>query len=324
MSALQMPEPEFPTSFMPDSELQWVWSASSLETLMACPYEYYNSGVRGRRLKGGDHASLPMEWGTALHNSLGERDKVLALGGTTHEATEAAVRQALSSGPSLIPVDPTDTKLKPKFRARTLESLVKTTIWYCDFYKDEYLPVIMLEGEPAVEVPFMVPLPIKRPDGGDYFLRGYFDAIVEHEGKITPLERKTTLNTLGTSYFGGYNPNVQFSTYALVTQIMFGQKRCRGIMLDAIQIAMNFSRFGRCPINRTEAQHEMFLRSICKAIKANEQCVEEKFWEQRESSCGRYGGCTFKRVCEKDPNLHEMHLRGADFVTRERTPLEIR
>ena len=94
----------------------------------------------------------------------------------------------------------------------------------------------------------------------------------------------------------------------------------QGIVLDAVQVAVGFSRFARGLVQRTEAQLEEWLRGLRVLLGQAEQYAREGFWPQNDKACFR---CQFRSVCARSPSVREAWLK-ADFSQRLWDPLQIR
>ena len=284
--------------------LRVIWSANSLRPWICSRMGYYSSIVGWQ---GGDKTDI--DFGRYYHKALEYFDRSRVDGKSIDEATEEAVHVALVESHGFTP-----TKKK---KAKSRENLVRAVIWYCDTIgrNESYRPYVFPNGEPAVELPFIIPLGFQNRYGEDYLLRGSLDGIVQSGEYLYTRERKTTGKTLSSYFFEQYSPDVQISTYDLVTSVLFPELPIIGTMVEACQVAVGFSRFINHPIRRTPALREEFLRDIRYVIGQAEEMAEEVYWPKNEGACGMYGGCEFRRICSKNPSRREAVLK-ANFEKR--------
>jgi hypothetical protein len=145
---------------------------------------------------------------------------------------------------------------------------------------------------------------------------------VEFSGGFYVMDRKTTGSTLGGYYFDGFNPDNQMSLYSLAGRCVYNTP-VRGVILDAAQVAVGFTRFDRGFTYRTEAQLNEWLRDLGYWLDQAERYAADEYWPMNDKSCHNYGGCPFRGVCSKDPAVRESFLE-SDFERRPWNPLEVR
>jgi hypothetical protein len=193
---------------------------------------------------------------------------------------------------------------------RTRKALLRAVVWYGEEYGDDD-PVTVHDaggGTPAVELSFRMPLEIKTPDGEPYILCGHMDGVCEYDGRVFVRERKTTAATLGKYYMQRFSPNPQVSTYALAARAVL-DRPATGVLLEATQTAVGFSRFHRSFVDRTPAQNDEWLETLQWYIKDAERMALEGFWPINEANQMLYGGNTFRDIFAKDPAVREGFLR---------------
>ena len=120
-----------------------------------------------------------------------------------------------------------------------------------------------------------------------------------------------------------YNPDTQVSMYSFAGKAIF-HLPIKGLMIDAAQIAVGFTRFERGFIFADEASlnewYDDTMATIQRAIKA----TKENYFPKNRSSCHKFAGCEFREVCSRSPHVREQFLK-ADFEQGERwDPLEAR
>jgi hypothetical protein len=202
---------------------------------------------------------------------------------------------------------------------KTRENLIRTIVWYLDQFgeDDSCTTVTLANGKPAVEHSFR----LEADDG--IILSGHLDRLVEYGGKPYIQDQKTTGSTITSRYFDGYNPDTQMSLYTFAGKAIFGLP-VKGIMIDAVQIAVGFSRFERGFSFRDDGQLNEWYDNAMYHIEAARRATREDFFPMNPSSCSNFGGCEFRHICSKAPGIRENFLKG-DFVIGKRwDPLEVR
>jgi len=120
------------------------------------------------------------------------------------------------------------------------------------------------------------PLPIE-----EYYLCGYLDEIAqdkEPDGDKFVLERKSTTSTVASYYFDQHDPSVQMWTYDLIGSKIMPMSPLRGVVVEACQTAVGFTRFERHEISRTPEQRKHWLETIHYWVKQAEQCALNGYW----------------------------------------------
>jgi hypothetical protein len=194
---------------------------------------------------------------------------------------------------------------------KTRETLIRSIVWYVDQFENEYIETVKFsDGKPAVEISFSLDL------GNGLLLRGKLDRLVDYGGDIYVMDQKTTGATITARYFDGWSPDTQMSTYTFAGQALY-KLPVKGVILDAAQIAVGFTRFERGFIFRSKAQLEEWYESALYHIKAAHQATASSFFPMNHASCGNYGGCEFRQICSRSPEVRTQFLK-ADFVQGER------
>lgn len=202
-------------------------------------------------------------------------------------------------------------------------TLARTIVWYLDHYVESAEETVILEdGSPALEVWFRLELPIRTEAGAAYVLTGHIDKLVRYNGNLWFRDLKTTKSTIGSDYFDRYSPDNQMSQYTLGGQVVFDEQLMGGI-IDAAQIAINFTKFQRGFVDRTKAQMEEWLGDIQFWLKMAEHFAKEDYWPMNDTACHHYGGCQFRGICNKDPSIREQFLK-SHFERQVWNPLEKR
>ena len=289
--------------------LQRAWDSTSLKLLQECPRKYQYQMLLGRQPRG---TSIHLSFGIAYHSALELFQHALADGADRHEALRTAIRFCLQW---TAPGDHDPYK--------NLLTLCRTVVWHCEEYWDDALPIlIMSNGEPAVELSFRFNLEADTPDGEPFLYCGHLDKVMTDGDDIVFGDYKTTKSALYDSYFDQFTPNTQMSGYFAATQLIFHTPARYGI-IDAAQLLVNSSRFGRRPVHRTPGQLSEWHTTVAWWLSQAQRFAEENFWPMNENSCGNFGGCSFRHVCARDPGNRDRFL-AADYEQWDWNPLVIR
>ncbi len=207
----------------------------------------------------------------------------------------------------------------------------------------------MADGKPAVEVSFRFELdfgPTRTKlvakeywDSGSqeliveptevketvqpYLLCGHLDRIVDFGGELYVMDRKTTGSTPGNFYFLQYEPNNQMTLYTLASQIVM-HSPIRGVIIDVAQIAVGFSRFTRGFTYRTKDQIDEWMNDLAYWLRKAEEFADWDYWPQNDTACDKFGGCKFREICSKSPQVREQFLAGNFEKGEPWNPLKVR
>ena len=202
-------------------------------------------------------------------------------------------------------------------------TLVRTVVWYLDHYKESSeKTMILADGSPAVELWFRFELSLVSPDGTPYILTGHIDRLTEFAGQEWFQDIKSTKNTISSDFFKKFSPDNQMSFYTAAAKIVFDKPLMGGI-IDAAQVAVDFSKFQRGLIQRTPDQISEWLKDIEYWLKQAEQHARDEYWPMNDTACHHYGGCEFRDICNKDPAIRGKKL-ATHFEQRVWDPLKKR
>lgn len=295
--------------FLPDGR-QWAWSASHIKLAKECWRKYYYAARQSLTRKDlsvdlvfGKHYAKALETYHKLRNQQNPAtDKPWTHDEAVHEVTFVTLNSTSS--------------WQPEHNFKTRSNLIRSIIWYLEHYKDDPCKTIVLsDGKPAVELPFRFQLT------DEYVLCGHLDRLVEYAGGLYVQDQKTTGSFLGSYYFKRYNPDVQMSLYSLAAKVVWATP-VQGVMIDAAQIAVGFTRFDRGFTYRTEEQLNEWVKDTLFVINGQE-AAKEAGWPLNDEACQKYGGCQFLEVCSKSPSVRADFL-ATGFVKSDYSPLEVR
>ena len=296
---------------------QLAWDSTSLGALKRCPRYYQYNIILGYITRG---ESVHLRFGSEYNNALVTYNKHKALGEDHETAMLAALRYALEHtwdqtlGRPWTSDEPTKTR----------ETLIRSVIWYLDKFEDDPMQTLVLaNGEAAVELPFRIHIDMDSGlTGESYLLCGYLDRKVEFAGGAWITDWKSTKYALDEKYFQRYSPDNQVSQYAFAGT-MIGSEPIKGVVIDAVQLGVTFSRFQRSQIGRTPSQLEEWLYDSMHYIRQNESYVKNGYWPQNDTSCEKYGGCPYRQVCSASPEIRPQLLKQL-YHQRSWDPLVVR
>lgn len=313
------------------SGVQYAWDSVSLGLLKACPRKYQLSILLNWQPKRRSHH---LDFGIYYHSALEyylklmcaeqfDADGVLIEDRSEkHElSVRLAIRKAMIDSKGYEP-GPDRKSGKPK-TDKTRQNLIRSLVWYFEHYglSDPTSPLILSNGKPAVELSFRFDI------GNDLMLAGHLDQIVKFGDDHYVMDHKTTSSTVtGASasyFFQNFNPDNQMSLYSLGSSIAF-QTPIRGVIIDAAQIAVGFTAFGRDLTHRSPRQLQEFLEGVYSYRRMAEAYTQAGFFPMNETACGNYGGCAFRGICSKDPTVRERFLRTEFTQEKPWNPLEPR
>jgi hypothetical protein len=167
-------------------------------------------------------------------------------------------------------------------------------------------------------------------DGRDYILCGHLDRVVNFMDSYYVLDRKTTKYTLDDSYASKYSPDNQMSMYSVAGQLVL-DKPIAGIIIDAAQVGVNFSRFHRYTLTRHQSTLTEWLVDAGYWLRMAESFARANYWPMNDKACLMYysasdpvySGCPYRSVCSMAPVMRERHLE-AEFGKSVWDPLVTR
>lgn len=306
-----MPQPD-PSPF-DTSGAQFAWDSTSLKLVETCLYKYKLKMLDGYQP---DRKSVHLLFGGWYASALENFHKAIADGVAYEEAVIDIVHETLLSTWSHeldeegSPIEGTGTPWTSDHNAKTRENLIRTIIWYLDQFKDDPCETVRLtDGSAAVEYTF------KLPVDNDIIFSGHLDRLVDYGKHLYVQDQKTTASTITPRYFEGYSPDTQMSMYTFAGKAIFNLP-VKGVMIDAAQIAVGFTRFERGFTFRDDSQltewYDLAMHNVERARKA----TLENYFPQNPSSCGNFGGCEFRHICSKSPVVRSQFL-AADFTKGE-------
>lgn len=286
------------------SGFQHAWDSTSLSNFVTCPKKYYYSNLQGWQ---SEIRSAHLLFGGHYATALERYHKMRASGIDYDDAVRHVVRLAMT--------ETWDTERGAGqewfHNLKTRETLIRSIIWYLDQFKNDTMPTVILsDGRAAVEYSFSLEL------SEDILYCGHIDRLVEYSDGIYVQDQKTTGSVISKKFFDDFSPDYQMSGYTLAGQIIFNIP-VAGVVIDAAQIAVGFTRFSRGMVQRGKPQLEEFREEVLHYVGVAKRAHEEGYYPMNRKACGNYGGCEFRQICSAAPH-HREALLSANFVKRDR------
>jgi PD-(D/E)XK nuclease superfamily protein len=304
------PPPEVQSPYLPGTTIRYAWDSTCLSAFKMCPRYYQYAYIDGWTPR---DESVHLRFGGEYHTSLEQYDHLRADGVPHERAIHSVVRDLLLR---TVDYNPNPDTKAGRYKSRS--NLLGLVIDYLDHFGDDDPAVtyVKSDGTPAVELTFKFELPwgpTAANWGEPYLLCGHLDKVVEYNGQIMVLDRKTTTTTLGEYYFKQYEPNNQMSLYTIAGQVVL-KSPIKGVIIDAAQILIESpNRFVRGFTYRTGDQIEEWLTDLRVTLAQAEAYAVAGYWPMNDTSCDKYGGCRFREICSKSPQVRPNFLK-ADFV----------
>lgn len=307
--------------FILGTHFQFAWDSTSLGWLKECDRKYYYSmilGLRRKSLAFSSEESIHLDFGSAYHRAKELYYRHVAEGKDHEEALDFVVDYLLTA--TWVDGKPWDSAHPKKNR----DSLLRTVIWNLDKYRDDPAKTIILaSGKPAVELSFKFELEqMRKLDGQPYVLCGHLDRVAFFGEDPYVFDYKTTGSSIGSYFFEQYNPDNQMSLYTLAARVIYNVP-VAGVIVEAAQVLVGTSEFGRGFSMRTEAQINEWLEDTMFWFDRAERNAMRKYWPMNDKSCHKYGGCQFREVCSKDPAVRQNFL-DTNYAVKPWNPLENR
>jgi len=312
--------------FLPGTKIQYAWDSTSLGMLKTCPRLYQYVMIDGY---GSREESVHLRFGIEYHKTIEEYDKFKAAG---LKHTQAMVK---SIGHCLIRIwdwDPdTDTPAGNYKNQHTLLSLI---IDYMDHYQqDAAKTYIKSNGDAAVELSFRFELDwgphsasfypetteeLEEKCKGDpnstfvrqpYLLCGHLDKAVNFSDELYVKDHKTSKTTIGDYFFDQFSPNNQMTLYSLAGKVVLNTP-VRGVIIDAAQIKLTEpNAFKRGMTYRTKEQLDEWVSDLEYWLRQAEAYATAGYWPMNDTACDKFGGCRFRDVCSKSPQVRKIYLK---------------
>jgi hypothetical protein len=304
--------------FIEGTNIQYAWDSTSLGWAKTCPRLYYYNMVCGYRPK---EESIHLRFGQEYHKSLEQYDHLRAEG-TGHQSAQVSVVRNLLKRLVDYPEPRPDAKASILKKGR--HNLIQAVIGYLDeFQNDPAQTHMKLDGKPAVELSFRFEL-----DFGDdrpYMLCGHLDRIVNFNGDLFVMDRKTTSSTISSSYYWDqFHQNNQMTLYTIAGQIIM-RSPIKGVIIDAVQLTTSEGpKYNRGFTFRTQDRIDEWMDDLKIHLHNFADYADAGYWPQNDTACDKFGGCQYRDVCSKSPNVRH-HFLSSDFTQEDPwNPLAVR
>jgi hypothetical protein len=310
-----------------DSGVQYAWDSVSLGLLKTCPRKYQLSIVLNWQPKiRSYHLDFGIYYHTAIEHFLKYKaarpEEATADFDTLHEdAVRSAIKRAMIDSFGFAG----GMKKGVPDNAKTRETLIRVLVWYFEHYKHDNCRTVMLSnGKPAVELSFRFGI------GDHLMLAGHLDEIVQFGDdpkELYVMDHKTTGSTItGASaryFFKNFKPDNQMTLYSLGAAVAFATP-VKGVIIDAAQMMVGGHEFARSFTHRSGAELDEFIQSVYMYRRMAELYHKQGFFPMNETACGNYGGCQYRDICSKSPQVRERFLRTEFTQEKPWNPLEPR
>lgn len=302
-----MPTPNYADNGAFVGMVQTTWDSTSLSLLDECPRKYYYRMVLGLAPAG---LALDIAFGQAYHTALETFDK-------TPGTREARIHAALRAGLLRFHADggyaSTSTAKNPITLARTI-------VWYYETFIEDTFTTIEVDGKPAVELTFKFHL--STIAGHDIFMSGHLDRLASSASGDFVLDRKTTKSSFSDYYWSQFANDIQMTMYTVAGRVCFATPVV-GVIVDAARIGVTFSEYMRHSAYRHSASLDEFLADMQELIASAVKYAEAETWPMRRTSCSKYGGCPYLKVCSRPASVRPLYL-ASDFIPHHWDPTESR
>jgi hypothetical protein len=315
--------------FLPNTSVQFAWSSSSLDLLKTCPRLYQYTMIDGWQSR---DESIHLRFGIEYHTALQEYAISKAKGIKHEDAIHDTIRSLHTRVFNWV-VDRSPRAGKYKNR----ESIISLVIDYLDHFADDPAETFILEsGEPAVELSFRLEMDwgpqadrrsiideirklpegdignqVSIPLGQPYLLCGHLDRIVNFSDNLYVMDHKTSMSTLSGYYFNQWSPSNQMTLYTYAGNIIL-HSSIKGVIISAAQIKLEEpNAFQRGFSYRTPDQLQEWTEDLRFWLGQAEAFATAQYWPQNDTSCGKFGGCKFREVCSKSPQVRDSYLKAS-------------
>lgn len=301
---------------------------TQLSAFMRCPRYYYYAHV--------EHlapARLPEPLGFGLALARGQEvwHAERARGAEFLPALRKAIREACIVARDLewAPEDAENAHASPwlfSSSTRSLETLLRTLVWYADRYREDAFRVLVAPhtNKPAVELSFSLDL------SPSLVFCGHMDRVGEFGGSVLVGECKHTTGNIGSFYFGSFQHDAQTTGYVWAAKAL--GLPAVGVVLDASQVAVSFSRFHRDLIYKSAAQLQSWydtIREVGYEIAYTRDVLSlgtplDRSFRKNYSACYARGPCPYLPLCSAPSEDIRRAEVATSFTHRHWDPLRVR
>lgn len=285
------------------------WSPSTLDLLQECPRKFFYEKLARYTEK---EFSVHLWFGTVYHEAITRYRRSTQLDKLPHEeAVLKTMEYCLEEWDKVRDVDPWPDNKKG------VEQLCRAVLWYIDDAADSsFAPVHRPDGSLALELDFLIELPMENPDGEPYVLFGIVDELAQLKEPVTnrmPIirDRKTTGAQLNDNYFQQFKPNNQTAAYGIAGHVAL-EGQPFSVMIEAMQTQVGGTRFQNLFVEYSKEELDEWIQDQMYWIKQAEVYAENNYWPMNRTACTHKGGCKFWETCGKAPSVRQTVLH-SDF-----------
>lgn len=283
-----------------ESGAQFAWDATSVTLAQECMRKYYYRMILNLQ---SNRTSVHLVFGGIYASALEHFYLYICEGDDIKTALRKVVREAMQASWDRAAGTPLEFDDPNKTRG----NLIRSIVWYVAQFGDESEAHIttyrLASGKPAVELSFTLEF------GADILYCGHLDRVVEYAGGLYWMDQKTTKMTITPYYFQQFKPHNQFMGYTWAGQTIL-HSPIKGGIVDAAQIAIGFTRFERQPITFNQQQLEEWHENTLHTIRHAQDLTRAGKFPMNLSSCGNYGGCPYRMLCERSPSVRDRFIEG--------------
>jgi hypothetical protein len=180
-------------------------------------------------------------------------------------------------------------------------NLMRLVYQYTEDANESPWTVASVNGKPAVELHFNLPLPWTNSNGEQFGAAGYIDSVKIFDGHyLTDL--KTTTKSIGEFYFDQYSPNVQVDWYDMTASWVIPGFAIEGIVIEAAQLLVDGVRFTKQPIPIDPEVRKENVKEVEYWLSQAEAFARSEYWPKNKANCAF---CHFKSVCKARPDVRQ-------------------
>lgn len=291
---------------------------SSMELFTTCPRQAYYYIIRRLEL---NKSKIALDFGGAFHSVL---EYLYKKYGNSY--------RTVADNTDIITYASKQVLNTPEGDHRTTGYLVEAVSKYLNDHPAEvWAPMTLPNGEPAVEVPFAMPIgTVDTASFGSITIvwTGKIDLAYRSNGRIGLLDHKTT-SMMGPGFFTEFEFSHQMYGYAAALEYIFGEP-CDEITINGLGCRKP-TRTGKMheyarhtiPINRALLD-EWHTDSLALVSDFFGHCERGYFPKATKWCVGKYGACQFRAVCSLAPAHRELALSTSEFRPVTWDPLSTR
>ena len=182
-----------------------------------------------------------------------------------------------------------------KHKAKALDRVVAAYDQYVTTYGDRPRPVVLLNGQPAVELSFSLELPVTWSDGTPMLYSGRIDLLGEDPELGTVIVDEKTCRSFEADT-NVWELRGQLWGYAWAVRSMgFDPK---WILVRRVALQMESIKTSTVILGITTFKVSRWLEDLCYTARQIRDLVESNLWPQAlGDACASYGGCVFRSLC---------------------------